>query len=115
MGNQHASESEKLNIVIKFFNSGLMQRDFCEIHDINTRTLQRWIKQYREQGPESFKAKEDLIASKASESFRTEQELRDEILRLRIENERLKKNYTVQKSEDGKTEFIRLRAKSSKS
>ena len=37
-----------------------------------------------------------------------------EILKLRIENERLKKNYMVQKKEDGTLEYIRLKPKNSK-
>ena len=45
---------------------------------------------------------------------RTEENYKREILKLRIENERLKKNYTVQKTEDGQTVFIRLSPKNSK-
>jgi hypothetical protein len=45
---------------------------------------------------------------------RTEEAYKREILRLRIENERLKKNYAVMKGADGKTEYVRLKTKSSK-
>ena len=46
---------------------------------------------------------------------RTEENYKREILKLRIENERLKKNYTIQKNGNGQTVFIRLRPKNSKS
>ena len=48
------------------------------------------------------------------QNLTTEAELRTEILKLRIENERLKKNYMVETTEDGKTHYIRLKAKNSK-
>ena len=37
-----------------------------------------------------------------------------EILKLRIENERLKKNYAVRKTDAGELEYIRLKPKNSK-
>ena len=43
-----------------------------------------------------------------------EEELRLEVLKLRIENERLKKKYTVKKTEDGKTEYVRLKMKNTR-
>ena len=45
---------------------------------------------------------------------RTEEAYKREILKLRIENERLKKNYAVQTNEAGEQEYVRLREKSSK-
>ena len=45
---------------------------------------------------------------------RTEEAYKREILKLRIENERLKKNYTVQMNEAGEQEYVRLKPKSSK-
>ena len=45
---------------------------------------------------------------------RTEEAYKREILKLRIENERLKKNYTVQTNEAGEQEYVRLKVKNSK-
>lgn len=45
---------------------------------------------------------------------RSEEGYKREILRLRIENERLKKKYLVRQNEDGQTEYVRLKMKSSK-
>ena len=43
-----------------------------------------------------------------------EEAYKREILRLRIENERLKKNYAVQMNEAGEPEYVRLKQKSLK-
>ena len=37
-----------------------------------------------------------------------------EVIKLRIENERLKKSYAVQMNSDGQMEYVRLKEKSSK-
>ena len=37
-----------------------------------------------------------------------------EVIKLRIENERLKKSYAVQTNADGEREYVRLKPKSSK-
>lgn len=43
-----------------------------------------------------------------------EEAYKKEILRLRIENERLKKNYTVRTNEAGEQEYVRLKPKNLK-
>lgn len=45
---------------------------------------------------------------------RTEEFYKREILRLCIENERLKKNYAVRTNEVGQTEYVCLKTKNSK-
>ena len=49
-----------------------------------------------------------LVVDKTNEGYKRE------ILRLRIENERLKKKYLARQNEDGQTEYVRLKMKSSK-
>ena len=44
----------------------------------------------------------------------TPENLKREIMRLRIENERLKKNYCVKTGPDGEKVFIRLRERNTK-
>ena len=46
---------------------------------------------------------------------RTEENYKREILKLRIENERLKKNYIVEKKESGELVYIPLKPKNSES
>ena len=57
--------------------------------------------------------REAMIAL-VSEIHRTEESYKREILKLRIENERLKKNYAVRKTDAGELEYIRLKPKNSK-
>ena len=45
---------------------------------------------------------------------RTEESYRREILKLRIEHERLKKHYAVRMNEAGEPEYIRLKEKTTK-
>ena len=64
------------------------------MNNITEPSLKRWIKQYEEGGLEGFD--------------RTEESYKREILKLRIENERLKKSYAVQMNSDGQPEYVRL-------
>ena len=81
--------------------------EFSEKHGISKAHLYRLIKKYGGQHTEKSLSEEDHI--------RREKELQAEILKLRIENERLKKNYTVRTTEDGRTEYIRLRERNTES
>ena len=84
--------------------------DFCQMNDVSETSMRKWIKQY-EAGLSRAGAMGDVLPEGID---RTEENYKREILKLRIENERLKKNYTVQKTEDGQTVFIRLSPKNSK-
>lgn len=88
--------------------------EFCRMNDVSTTAMRKWIKQYEEGGLEGLSRKSELAEVLPTGVERTEENYKREILKLRIENERLKKNYTVQKTEDGQTFFIRLSAKNSK-
>jgi len=88
--------------------------DFCRMNDVSTTAMRNWIRQYDEGGLEGLSRKSELGEVLPEGMDRTEENYKREILKLRIENERLKKNYTVQKTEDGQTVFIPLRPKNSK-
>ena len=90
--------------------------DFCETHNISVGAFQKWIKQYEEGGLEGLARAESEIKEVLPEGIdRTEEAYKGEILKLRIENERLKKNYAVQTTDTGEQEYIRLKPKNSKS
>ena len=89
--------------------------DFCDMNDVSVTAMRNWIKQYDGGGLEGLSRKSEFGAVLPEGIDRTEENYKREILKLRIENERLKKNYTVRKTDDGQTVFIRLRAKNSKS
>ena len=85
------------------------------MNNITEPSLKRWIKQYEEDGLEGLARADAEIQSIVPEGFdRTEESYKREILKLRIENERLKKSYAVQMNSDGQKEYVRLKEKSSK-
>ena len=77
--------------------------------------MRKWIKQYEEGGIEGLARADAEIRDILPEGIdRTEEAYKKEILKLRIENERLKKNYTVRTNEAGEQEYVRLKPKNSK-
>ena len=88
--------------------------DFCEAHQISASAFRNWMKQYEEFGLDGLARADAEIGSVLPEGVDpTEEAYRREILKLRIENERLKKNYIVRTNEDGEQEYVRLKAKNS--
>lgn len=88
--------------------------DFCQMNDVSETSMRKWIKQYEAGGIEGLSRAGEMGDVLPEGIDRTEENYKREILKLRIENERLKKNYTVQKTKDGQTVFIRLSPKNSK-
>ena len=77
--------------------------------------FKKWLKQYEEDGIEGLARADKTTLEVLPEGIdRTEEAYKREILKLRIENERLKKNYMLQTKEDGTQEFIHLKPKNSK-
>ena len=105
------SPEERARLVTLFLDSRMSVTVFCEKHGISRYTLYRWVKIYEEKGINGLLGAPFSRAQKISPDLKTDAELRKEILRLRIENERLKKNYTVRTTPDGKTEYVRLKRK----
>ena len=92
--------------------------EFCEINNVSETALKNWMKKYDEGGIEALitRQKGDEVQMILPEGIDpTSENLKREIMKLRIENERLKKNYTVLKNGNGESQFIRLRKKNSKS
>lgn len=89
-------------------------QEFCRVNDISVPSFRKWMTQYDTGGIEGL-----ALGERNSESIlpegtdRNEENYKKEILRLRIENERLKKNYAVEMTEDGRKVYIPLRKKSS--
>lgn len=83
------------------------------LHNVSTMSMKKWMEKYDALGIEGL-AKGSKIDILPEGVDRTEENYKNEILKLRIENERLKKNYTVRTTEDGRKVFVRLKEKSSK-
>lgn len=113
-GKKFPSGEERIRMVMAYYQSGLTKTEFCKEHCLVRRTFDRWLKRYEKNGISGLKNATEIKYDSIAPNLTTEAELRTEILKLRIENERLKKNYLVEMTEDGKTRYIRLKAKNSK-
>ena len=112
----HLNPLEK-EVLIKRYKSNqtVKMQDFCITNNVSISAFKKWLKQYEENGLEGLARADSTIPDVLPEGIdRTEEAYKREILKLRIENERLKKNYMVQKKEDGTLEYIRLKPKNSK-
>ena len=112
----HLNPLEK-EVLIKRYQSNptIKIQDFCIINNVSKSAFKKWLKQYKENGLEGLLRADSGIPDILPEGIdRTEESYKREILKLRIENERLKKNYMLQKKEDGTLEYIRLKPKNSK-
>ena len=107
---------EKEFLIRQFkLNGRIKLSDFCTLNNVSDAAFRKWLRQYEEGGLEGLARADSEIREVLPEGIdRTEEAYKREILRLRIENERLKKSYAVQMNEAGEREYVRLREKSSK-
>ena len=100
---KHLNTLEKEFLIRQYKDGRQKLSDFCEKNGISTGAFQKWMKQYEEGGIEGLARADAKMPDVLPEGIdRTEEAYKREILKLRIENERLKKNYTVQTNEAGK-------------
>ena len=89
-------------------------KDFCRVNKITDTTFRKWLNVYSNEGIEGLaradKNKYPILTGGEAENT---ENLKREILKLRIENERLKKNYTAQQNQDGKIIYTPLKEKNS--
>lgn len=111
MGSYNPFEKELL--IKTYRKSNMKLSDFCSLHNVSTTAIKSWMEKYDAQGIEGLArgSKIDILPEGID---RTEENYKNEILKLRIENERLKKNYAVQTLEDGRKVFVRLKERNSK-
>jgi transposase-like protein len=114
---KHLNPLEKEFLVRQYkSNQRIKLGDFCEMHNISVAAFRKWLKQYEEGGIEGLSRADAAIGDVLPDNIdRTEESYKREILKLRIENERLKKNYIVQTNENGEQEYVRLKPKNTKS
>lgn len=88
---------------------------YCINNNISETSFRKWLKQYQAGGIEGLARADSESPDILPEGIeKTEEAYKREILKLRIEMERLKKNYMVRTKEDGTQEYIRLKPKNSK-
>jgi hypothetical protein len=114
---KHLDPLQKEFLIRRFrSNPEIKVSEFCDANNVSVGAFKIWLKQYESGGLEGLARADSTTPDVLPEGIdRTEENYKREILKLRIENERLKKNYTVRITEDGKTEYIRLRARNLKS
>jgi len=111
---QHLNPLQKEFLIHQYQRSQVKLNDFCEANNISTSAFKKWITQYNEGGLEGLARADAEIKEVLPEGVeRTEEAYKREIIKLRIENERLKKNYKVQMNKAGEQEYIRLKPKNS--
>ena len=106
------SPLEKEFLVKTFLsNPNVSVSNFCEANCISTASLNKWVKLYKLQGLEGLITDKKKFPVLPDGVNQTEENYKREILKLRIEVERFKKNYTVQESPDGTITYIHLKEK----
>lgn len=113
---KHLNPLEKEFLIRKFKNNPSVKlSEFCTVNNVSDAAFRKWLKQYEESGLDGLARADAEIKEVLPEGIdRTEESYKREIIRLRVENERLKKNYTARKTADGRMEYCRLKPKSSK-
>jgi transposase-like protein len=113
---KHLNPLEKEFLIRQYKgNPKIKLSDFCDANHVSDSAFKKWMKQYDEGGLEGLARADAEIGDVLPAGIdRTEEAYKREILKLRIENERLKKNYTVRRNEAGEQEYVRLKPKNLK-
>jgi len=109
---KHLNPLEKEFLIRSYkSNARIKLSDFCVANNVSDGAFKKWLEQYDEAGLEGLVRADAEIGAVLPEGVdRTEESYKREILKLRIENERLKKNYMLRTNENGEQEFVRLKA-----
>lgn len=101
---KHLNPLEKEFLIRKYkINSSIKFSDFCTVNNISGTAFKKWINQYDEGGLEGLARADAELKDVLPEGLdRTEEVYKREILRLRIENERLKKTMRYVRPRMGK-------------
>ena len=112
---KHLNPLQK-EFLIHSYKAGSMKLSaFCTANNVSDAAFRKWLKQYEEGGLAALARADAETKDVFPEGIdKSEEALKREILRLRIENERLKKNYTTRVTESGQTEYVLLKTRNSK-
>ena len=112
---KHLNPLQKEFLIHNYKAGSMKLSDFCTANNVSDTAFRKWLKQYDESGLAGLARADVETKDVFPEGIdKGEEALKREILRLRIENERLKKNYTTRVNEYGQTEYVLLKTKSSK-
>lgn len=112
------SVEEKIKIIRLHLNDHQSLRSLEKEFQVNTGSLHVWIKRYLEGGEEGLKPKDyqrcSMVHLYRKKTLTKLEKLELENFKLRIENERLKKGYTV-KGVGSKKEYVPISKTNTKS
>ena len=100
---KHMNPLEKEFLIRQYKgNPTIKMSEFCDRNHVSTGAFQKWIKQYDAGGLEGLARADAEIGDVLPEGVdRTEEAYKREILKLRIENERLKKTILFGRTKPG--------------
>lgn len=97
--NKYWSKEEKLRIVKKVTDKGLSSKQVSKEENVDGGTIRRWVREYLEEGEKALENKRKpgnpLVKYSRKKELTPMEKLEYENMKLRIENERLKKGYIV--------------------
>ena len=97
--NRYWSKEEKLRIINRVLFDGLSTHQVAKEEDISAGMLRNWIKKYLQYGEEALENKRKpgnpLMKYSRRKELSDMEKLEYENMKLRIENERLKKGYMM--------------------
>ncbi len=105
-------------VLIKLYrrSPGVKLGEFCRANNISDAAFKSWMKKYDEEGLEGLYRSKKTPELLPEGVDKTVENYRRELIKTRIELERLKKNYIRIRGEDGKLKgFVSLSDKSTRS
>ena len=97
--NRNWSKKEKMRIINRVINDGMSSKKVAKEEDISDGMLRNWIKKYLNQGEDALinkkKPGNPLAKYCNRKTLTKEEQLEYENMKLRIENELLKKGYLM--------------------
>lgn len=105
-------------LLIKLYkrSPGVKMSDFCNANNVSVAAFQSWLKRYERDGLSGLYRSKKTPTILPEGVDETEENLRRELIKTRIELERLKKGYTRIPREDGTPgQFVPVSEKSTRS
>ena len=97
--NRYWSKEDKYKIVLKVIDDGRSTVDVAKEYDISQGMLSKWVRKYIKYGADSLENKKKpgnpLCKYQNRKNLNKEEQLEYENMKLRIENELLKKGYLM--------------------
>jgi len=116
MGNILNALQKELLINLYKRSPGVKMVEFCRANNVSCTSFKTWMRQYDGAGLEGLYRSNKTPEILPAGADKTLENYKRQIIKLRIENERLKKNYTLIPPSDGKPrEYVTLCERSTRS